>query len=255
MKQDTRRAAAFTLVELLVVIAIIGILAALLLPVLNTSMAQARRETCISNVKQIDVGVIMYAADNQDTLFSVLKRPKSGFYFEEWTSFVPLTGHYVGWKGTPSPLDRIFACPADTFHDQIPGRTVDWINESLHSQSNVNYSSYIFNAGNAVFQGISQRKKYPAMIPGVLGAQLASIRTPDKTILLGEWPAWSPYSWHSPPRPRKTGINNAPDVLGFADGHVGYLKIYAGTNNPTGVHQSSFAFDPPPEYDYKWSGN
>lgn len=254
MKAGRHEISGFTLVELLVAIAIIGILAALLLPSLSSAMTHARRGRCISNVKQIDAGVMLYAADNHDTLFPVLKNVKDGFYFEEWTSYVPLSGRYVGWEGAPSPLNKIFACPADTFHDQIPGKP-GWINESLHSQASVNYSSYIFNAANAAFNGTSIQKKYPAMFPGVLGATLASIRNPEKTVLLGEWPAWSPYSWHSPPRPRQTLINNAPDVLGFADGHVSYVKIYCGTNNPTGIRQSSFVFDPPPEYDYKWSRN
>lgn len=237
------------------VIAIIGILAALLLPVLNSAAAHARRGNCISNVKQIDAGVLMYAADHSDTLFPVPKTTTNGFYFEEWTAYVPLTGPYLGLKGAPSPLNKIFACPADTFHDHIPGNPADWVNESLHSQSNVNYSSYIFNAANAVWPDIFYRKKYPTMFPGVLGATLASIRTPDRTVLLGEWPAWGPYSWHSPPHPRNYKVNNSPDVLGFADGHVGYVKIYSGTNNPSGLWQASFAADPPPEYDYRWSGN
>jgi prepilin-type N-terminal cleavage/methylation domain-containing protein len=259
MRENTRRTAALTLVELLVVIAIIGILAALLLPVLSSAAAHARRANCISNVKQIDAGVMMYAADHHDTLFPVLKKAPSyleaAFYFEEWTDYVPLTGRYLGLKAAPSPSNKIFACPADTFHDAFPKSTTEWVNESLHSRPDVNYSSYIFNAGNAVIPGSERRKKYPTMFPGVHGATLASIRTPDKTILLGEYPAWAPYSWHAPSRPREYRVNNAPNVLGFADGHVGYVKIYSGTNNPSGLHQSSFAFDPSPEYDYKWSGN
>jgi prepilin-type N-terminal cleavage/methylation domain-containing protein len=256
MRDDPHKTSAFTLVELLVVIAIIGILAALLLPTLNSAAAHARRGNCISNVKQIDAGVLMYAAENQDMLFPAQKKPndvKAVFYFQEWTAYVPLVGHYVGWKGAPSPRDKIFACPSDKFHDVVATGGIKWVNESLHSQSNLNYSSYIFNAANSVWQ-IPLRDKYPTMFPGVLGSKLASIRTPDKTVLLGEWPAWAPYSWHSPPRPRSYKVNNAPNVLGFADGHVGYVKIHSGTNNPTGLWQASFAFDPPPEYDYKWSG-
>ena len=56
----------FTLIELLVVIAIIGILAALLLPVLTRAKMRAQSVQCMSNSKQLALGWIMYADDNQD---------------------------------------------------------------------------------------------------------------------------------------------------------------------------------------------
>jgi prepilin-type N-terminal cleavage/methylation domain-containing protein len=56
----------FTLIELLVVIAFIAILTALLLPVISN--AKAKRTTCLNNLKQISLGVGMYADDNRDTL-------------------------------------------------------------------------------------------------------------------------------------------------------------------------------------------
>ena len=257
----------FTFVELLVAIAILGILSALLFPALSSATAQGRRAICLSNVKQINQGVMLYAADNRDLLFPFVKNPDDPHHEEpnnpnwglsafEWTAYVPLVGRYVGWKGDPSPQDKLFACPADTFHDEIDSdRMGHWANQSLHLCSNVNFSSYFFNAGNAVFQG-PVRLKLPNKFPGVLGSRLSSVRTPARTILLGEEPAWSPYSWHSPSRPRQFRFKNALDTLGFADGHVRYTRIYFDDrNDPSGAGESSFAFDPPAGFDYQWSGN
>jgi len=58
---------AFTLIELLVVIAIIAILAAILFPVFAQAKAAAKASADLSNIKQINLGIIQYLADNEDT--------------------------------------------------------------------------------------------------------------------------------------------------------------------------------------------
>lgn len=98
---------AFTLIELLVVIAIIAILAAILFPVFAQAKEAAKKTVCLSNMKQIMLGMLMYTNDNDDMTIPILPN-ETGINGGDsgWTPYDSMIRPYV-------KNDQIYKCPDD----------------------------------------------------------------------------------------------------------------------------------------------
>ena len=106
------RTRGFTLIELLVVIAIIAILAAILFPVFARAREKARQSSCLSNIKQLVLGVKMYAGDNDDRMPSVSVTAVVGWPAPNGDTNTP---PWAPWSVAISPYLKniqIFNCPS-----------------------------------------------------------------------------------------------------------------------------------------------
>jgi prepilin-type N-terminal cleavage/methylation domain-containing protein/prepilin-type processing-associated H-X9-DG protein len=111
---DRRRA--FTLIELLVVIAIIAILAAILFPVFAQAREAARKTSCLSNLKQIGMGIMQYVQD-YDEMFPTNSwdTPPIGILDTDSRNPLHRTAMQWPWRIQPYVKNRqIFVCPSDT---------------------------------------------------------------------------------------------------------------------------------------------
>jgi len=116
MDCNTRKSrTAFTLIELLVVIAIISILAAILFPVFARARESARRASCLSNLKQIGLGIMMYVQDYDENY------PPRGYSTPD--TQVPPDGTWYSTGGNTSwfwqqliypytKSDQVYYCPS-----------------------------------------------------------------------------------------------------------------------------------------------
>ena len=239
----------FTLIELLVVIAIIAILAAILFPVFARARAKAQQTSCLSNVKQIVLGMIMYCSDNGGKLpmhrmcDSAYTDPATGVVTpatpnaDPFTTFAPNTTtpipdpRHWPWKIMPYVLNKnIFACPTGTRLPVGDGQV----------PASAPFLGYTTNGMLTEHSGGS-------------GMALDAIPYPQDIVLIAEWtrnkqncvhpsPCWlSGTSYNLAFVQNYASFSYAPEHnggsnMGFSDGHAGWYRdtalslIYWGIN-------------------------
>jgi len=223
-------ATGFTLTDLLVVIAVVSVLAAIVVPLITRAMARSQFNQCVANLKQVNRAVLMYADDNRHTLPLLANSPPPG----GWWHYKEQVKGYAGLSGPASPQEKVFGCPNDRGYGDGAEKPQPFRLSRKH-----NFTSYVLNS--VTLPGI----------PNIAGREVSTIKEPAKTLLVMEWTAHGPLSWHK----SRTGkantpfYNDAESVVGFVDGHVAFTKIYFDGYN------AAYTRDPAPGYTYKYSGD
>ncbi len=241
------RRSGFTLIELLVVIAIIAILAAILFPVFAQAREKARQASCLSNEKQLGIGLLMYAQDYDETYCPPLKGvPDSADPINHCNTWDRLVQPYL--KNV-----QVLACPSDVNSPTI----TTFLGREKRSYTMPGYMGWCWFCGNGD----------PTQTEVNFGTQyevpLAKSQYPARTVMLYErdncysqtgWWNWcSVGDGTNELAERHNGTSN----LLYADGHVhsvrsdrahGLYAILPGHrcwphNNPAGGMNA------------RWSGN
>ncbi|NUQ02236.1 MAG: DUF1559 domain-containing protein [Armatimonadetes bacterium] len=214
------RRRAFTLIELLVVIAIIAILAAILFPVFAKAREKARQSSCMSNVKQINLGAMQYIQDYDEIFFpryqpiSVYPAPAGAVY-------------WLAGRGQASLLDPYMKSPQISYCPTIGNTRFGYgYNGNLigggRALASIQSPADLVMFGDDTFGG----RTYYVPSTGVNGWGTC-FATPYGVSSTSSPPiAWGVNTPH--------GVHNDGANFAFSDGHVKWLKplvVYNNGNN------------------------
>jgi hypothetical protein len=225
-KNSVSRTGAFTFPDFLAILAVLALALAVALPLWSQARSGTQLQVCRARLEKVGQAILLYSEQNDSKLPDVEPDPRKPvwwFYKERVKSFVGLTV-------PSSAADREFACPADRgYEDGKPFRL----------GAKFDYTSYTYNGVHL-----------PG-VPNVAGRATSSIKEPQRTLLVMEWVAHGPLSWHRSRTGRKNEpfYNDAESVVSFVDGHVDFIPIYYDGMN------AAYTRDPIPGYKYKYSGD
>ena len=226
MKLDKIRHKRFTLIELLVVIAIIGILASMLLPVLGKARTTARTGVSKSNLKQIFLGVSMYADNNNETFFSLDETvdPNNSDKVFNWTrlTYETMTGTIFSSTRSTSKEEMENSSYNTVMYCPVLRSMTDDMNESAKGRSDYGLNRYFKNTNNDFRVSSLVGETEPFIMP---------INKPS-----------SPALWHTEP---DAGDSNTASYLYqgkslalYLDGHIDNLSVAYGSSITTLVNDS-----------------
>jgi prepilin-type N-terminal cleavage/methylation domain-containing protein/prepilin-type processing-associated H-X9-DG protein len=191
---------AFTLIELLVVIAIIAILAAILFPVFARARENARRSSCMSNLKQLALAAMQYTQDNDERLPPAIESNQTPVFY--W---------FNGLDPYVNSL-QVYICPSDSKHT---------------AQAAYRYANGISYGWNVYGLNYYFGTKYIGYHNG--GIPLAAIDAPSETVMLGDNRDDSPNAWgihYNSPGYYPIGARHLEGAnFAFVDGHAKWFKI------------------------------
>lgn len=142
----------FTLVELLAVIAIIGVLAGITIPIVSSVRSRADAATCMSNLRQIGMAMLIYAKANHNSLPMPLDRSRAEWQKQTWMYQI---NPYMEGRGEQTTEDRLALCFDGVF--RCPGKP-DWAltGAGVTDDNRISYGMSTFDKDN---EGMASREK------------------------------------------------------------------------------------------------